>query len=165
MLGVGGGEELSFFFFFPFFFRGEEGGLKCGFLWPGTSEPAAAGFVYVGLSQCFTSVPPKHRVLVVRCVLWQDLFLKTIWMDGFGTLVILLLLRTIRIVHSHCQDGGVASQDKLALAEARRNILSVVTDGEMLLMKNGKIVQAEPRCRHYIEGMLGQEEEARMLQT
>ncbi|CAE7327504.1 unnamed protein product [Symbiodinium natans] len=94
--------------------------------------------------------------------LTTDLFLKTIWMDGFGTLVILLLLRTIRIVHSHCQDGGVASQDKLALAEARRNILSVVTDGEMLLMKNGKIVQAEPRCRHYIEGMLGQEEEVKV---
>ncbi|CAE7425583.1 unnamed protein product, partial [Symbiodinium sp. CCMP2456] len=94
-----------------------------------------------------------------------DLFLNTIWADVLLMLGLLLLLNTISGALQLNSDPLVADpslRDELAMAEARRSIMSVITDGEMVL-KDDKIMQAGRHARHYLEGLLGKEVEVEGL--
>ena len=88
------------------------------------------------------------------------LFLNTIWADVLLMLGLLLLLNTISgalQLNSGPVFADPSLRDELALAEARRSIMAVITDGEMVL-KDDKIMQAGQRTCHYLEGLLGKNE-------
>ena len=71
----------------------------------------------------------------------QELFWKTILADGLLTLGVLLLVCMISHILDFTLYGQCQMQDKLSLAEARKNIISVITDAEMLL-KDDRLVAA-----------------------
>ena len=99
-------------------------------------------------------------ILSVRCCVIKELFLNTIWADVLLTLGLLLLLNTISgalPLNSEPLVADPSLRDELAMAEARRSIMSVMTDGEMVL-KDGEIMQAGQRTRHYLGGLLGKKE-------